>query len=144
MYIRRLSAEGADNIDRSKKASSIVNLILPEVIRKETFTSQLIFLFFFKKKKIESFPSDILHETELKIIEVIKQSTNINLRLLDIFTKIWNALSAANETTELNSVFNGLINAEWGTQSIVGICSAINEMELSSKQLEQCIKYMIK
>lgn len=118
-----LSAEGADNIDRSKKASSIVNLILPE---------------------IESFPSDILHETELKIIEVIKQSTNINLRLLDIFTKIWNALSAANETTELNSVFNGLINAEWGTQSIVGICSAINEMELSSKQLEQCIKYMIK
>lgn len=51
LYIRRLSAEGADNIDRSKKASSIVNLILPEVIRKETFTSQLIFLFFFKKKK---------------------------------------------------------------------------------------------
>jgi hypothetical protein len=85
-----------------------------------------------------------LHAAGLKIIEVIKQSKQVHLRLLDIFTKTWNALSAANEITELNDLFDGLINANWNIQSVVGICSAINEMELSDKQLEQCIKHMTK
>ncbi|KAG1308712.1 hypothetical protein G6F64_005845 [Rhizopus arrhizus] len=121
--IEWLSVDSTDDIERSKQASSIVNLILPE---------------------IESLPSELLHAAGLKIIEVIKQSKQVHLRLLDIFTKTWNALSAANEITELNDLFDGLINANWNIQSVVGICSAINEMELSDKQLEQCIKHMTK
>ncbi|EIE91575.1 hypothetical protein RO3G_16286 [Rhizopus delemar RA 99-880] len=123
LLLRSILVDNTDDIERSKQASSIVNLVLPE---------------------IESLPSELLYAAGLKIIEVIKQSKQVHLRLLDIFTKIWNALSAANEITELNDLFDGLINANWNIQSVVGICSAINEMELSDKQLEQCIKYMTK
>ncbi|ORE11485.1 hypothetical protein BCV72DRAFT_197412, partial [Rhizopus microsporus var. microsporus] len=123
LLIRSILIDHRDIIDKSGLSSSVVNLILPE---------------------IELFPSNILHETALTIINLIDQSDTIHSKLLDIFTKIWNALSAANELTELNDVFEKLISADWGNQSIVGVCSAMNEMELSNKQMEQCINYMIR
>ncbi|KAG1213086.1 hypothetical protein G6F68_002062 [Rhizopus microsporus] len=121
--IEWLSSDNRDIIDKSGLSSSVVNLVLPE---------------------IELFPSNTLYETALTIINLGDQSDTIHSKLLDIFTKIWNALSAANEQIELNDVFEKLISANWGNQSIVGVCSAMNEMELSNKQLEQCIDYMIR
>lgn len=138
LSVNRLSSDHRDIIDKSGLSSSVVNLILPEVRSKDVMLLLLITL------KIELFPSNILHETALTIINPIDQSDTIHSKLLDIFTKIWNALSAANEQTELNDVFEKLISANWGNQSIVGVCSAMNEMELSNKQLEQCINYMIR
>jgi Fanconi anemia group I protein len=86
----------------------------------------------------------MLKEAGIAIANIISENRPVQLRILDILSKIWNVLSATDEENEINDIFNSLMDAEWNNQVVVGIASALNEMELSSAQLERVVKYMTK
>jgi hypothetical protein len=86
----------------------------------------------------------MLRSTGKLITDILGESKPIQLRLLDVFSKIWNVLAAAEEMCELSDLFDHLLEANWHNQCIVGIASSLNEMELSKSELEIVLKYMIK
>ncbi|KAI8076646.1 uncharacterized protein B0P05DRAFT_579765 [Gilbertella persicaria] len=118
----KLSDEERESPEKSKQASLVVNLILPE---------------------IESLPTWILRDAARTITHAIQQK-KVQLRLLDIFVKIWNILAAAEKVIELSDLFDRLLEAEWHDYLVVGMASALNDMELSNPQLEAVLRYMIK
>ncbi|KAG2232755.1 hypothetical protein INT48_001109 [Thamnidium elegans] len=121
--IEWLSIEDKENADKSKQASHVVNLVLPE---------------------IELLPTDMLRNAGISITKIIDENEAVQLRILDIFSKVWNVLSAADELNHLSDIFDHLMQANWNNQIVVGISSALNEMELSNSQLETIIKHMIR
>ncbi|GAA5807873.1 hypothetical protein MFLAVUS_001253 [Mucor flavus] len=121
--IEWLSTEDKENTHKSKQASHVVNLVLPE---------------------IELLPTDMLRDAGISITKIIDENETVQLRILDIFSKLWNVLSAAGELNHLSDIFDHLIQANWNNQIVVGISSALNEMELSNSQLENIIKHMIR
>lgn len=86
----------------------------------------------------------MLKDAGLHIINIINKGEPVQLRILDIFSKIWNVLSANNELNDLSDIFDELLEASWSNQVVVGISSALNEMELSNSQLEVVVKHMTK
>lgn len=78
------------------------------------------------------------------ITDILAETKPIQLRLLDIFSKIWNVLTAAEEMSELSDLFDNFLEANWHNQCIVGVASMLNDMELSKSELEIVLKYMIK
>lgn len=84
----------------------------------------------------------MLKEAAMDITAIINENKPVQLRILDIFSKIWNVLSATDELNELSDIFHCLLESEWNPQLIVGISSALNEMELSASQLEIVVKHM--
>lgn len=86
----------------------------------------------------------MLKEAGLYIVNTINKGEPVQLRILDIFSKIWNVLSANNELNDLSDIFDELLEASWSNQIVVGISSALNEMELSNSQLEVVVKHMTK
>lgn len=78
----------------------------------------------------------------MDITEIMNENKPVQLRILDLFSKIWNVLSATDELNDLSDIFQSLLEAEWNHQLIVGISSALNEMELTSPQLEIIVKHM--
>lgn len=86
----------------------------------------------------------MLSQISTIIIEAIKENKSIHLRSLDIFSKTWNLLVAADELSECANIFDDLLRAEWNHQVVVGIVSALNDMELSKNQTEAALKVLIK
>lgn len=84
----------------------------------------------------------MLKEAGMTITEIIKENKPVQLRILDIFSKVWNVISATDELNDLSDIFQSLLEAEWNNQLVVGISSALNEMELSDSQLETVAKHM--
>lgn len=84
----------------------------------------------------------MLKEAGMTITEIIKENKPVQLRILDIFSKVWNVISATDELNDLSDIFQSLLEAEWNNQLVVGISSALNEMELSDSQLETVVKHM--
>ncbi|KAI9477713.1 MAG: FANCI solenoid 4-domain-containing protein [Benjaminiella poitrasii] len=121
--IQWLSTEDKEKPEKTKQASAIVNLILPE---------------------IELLSTPMLQTAGKMITDIIHECSTIQLRLLDILIKIWNVLVAAGEYNELSDIFDSLFEAKWHPQLIVGIASALNDMELSNSQLETALKHMTK
>ncbi|KAG2213869.1 hypothetical protein INT47_001138 [Mucor saturninus] len=116
-----LSNEEREKLEKSKQASSVVNLILPE---------------------IDLLPRNMLKEAAMDITGIMNENKPVQLRILDLFSKIWNVLSATDQLNDLSDIFQSLLEAEWNHQLIVGISSALNEMELTSPQLEIIVKHM--
>ncbi|KAI8988264.1 FANCI solenoid 2-domain-containing protein [Mycotypha africana] len=121
--IEWLGNEENDTSQKTKQASSIVNLLLPE---------------------IELLSPSYLGKAANMIVDIVKANRPIQLRLLDIFTKIWNVLSTIDEVSTLNNIFDDLLEAKWYRQLAVGMASALNDMELSDNQLQLVVKYMIR
>lgn len=86
----------------------------------------------------------MLRDAGISITKIIDENETVQLRILDIFSKVWNVLSAADELNHMSDIFDHLIQANWNNQIVVGISSALNEMELSNSQLENVIKHMIR
>lgn len=86
----------------------------------------------------------MLREIGITITEIIDENSPVQLRILDIFSKVWNVLAAADELNHLSDIFDHLLEARWNNQVAVGISSASNEIELSNSQLEIIIKHMIR
>ncbi|OBZ87914.1 Fanconi anemia group I [Choanephora cucurbitarum] len=121
--IEWLSVEDKDIQEKSKQASLVVNLIQPE---------------------IENLPTIMLSDLAKMITDMIAETSPIQLRMLDIFSKIWNVLAAADKFSELGEIFDGLLEAKWHNSIVVGMSSALNDMELSKNQLEAVLNYMLK
>ncbi|KAI8371281.1 FANCI solenoid 4-domain-containing protein [Choanephora cucurbitarum] len=113
--IEWLSVEDKDIPEKSKQASLVVNLIQPE---------------------IENLPTIMLNDLAKMMTDRIAETKPIQLRMLDIFSKIWNVLAAADKFSELGEIFDGLLEAKWHNSIVVGMSSALNDMELSKNQLE--------
>lgn len=94
--------------------------------------------------KVELLPADLLQEAGIMITNTIDENKPVQLRILDILAKIWNVLGATDKEDALTEIFDSLLDAEWNNQLVVGIASALNEMELSNQRLERVVKYMAK
>ncbi|KAI9362820.1 FANCI solenoid 1-domain-containing protein [Pilaira anomala] len=123
ILLLRAMFQDKEKLEKSKQASHVVNLILPE---------------------IELLASDMLREIGITITEIIDENSPVQLRILDIFSKVWNVLAAADELNHLSDIFDHLLEARWNNQVAVGISSASNEIELSNSQLETIIRHMIR
>lgn len=86
----------------------------------------------------------MLNQLATMTVDAIKENRAIHLRSLDVFSKTWNLLVAAEEHVECSNLFDDLLNADWNYQIVVGIVSALNDMELSKSQLEAVLKVLIK
>ncbi|CEP15833.1 hypothetical protein [Parasitella parasitica] len=73
-----------------------------------------------------------------------QQDKPIQLRLLDILSKIWNVLVASDQVNEADDIFRDLMEAKWHNQLVVGMASTLNDIELTNKQLEAALNCMIK
>ncbi|KAI7907432.1 FANCI solenoid 2-domain-containing protein [Cokeromyces recurvatus] len=122
LLLRAIILEDKDKLEKAKQASSVVNLISPE---------------------IELLSVSMLKAACKMIIDTINQNKPIQLRLLDILTKIWNVLTAANEYNAISDLFDNLFEGKWHSQIIVSMSSALNDMELSNHQLEIALKQML-
>lgn len=76
--------------------------------------------------------------------DIIKEEKPIQLRLLDVLSKIWNVLVAADQADEADDIFQDLMEAKWHHQLVVGMASTLNDIELTNKQLETALTCMIK
>ncbi|KAI8989516.1 FANCI solenoid 4-domain-containing protein [Pilobolus umbonatus] len=102
--------------------SNVVNLILSE---------------------IELLQVSMLHELGVYITSIIHQKKVIHIRLLDVLSKVWNALYSKEKGSELEEILNGLLEADWQHQTAISIASVLNDMELSKSHLERTVRYMI-
>ncbi|GAN03661.1 Fanconi anemia group I protein [Mucor ambiguus] len=121
--IQWLSKEEKHVPEKPKQASSAVNLILPQ---------------------IELFPIELLRVAGKLVTDIIKEGNPIQLRLLDVLSKIWNILVAADQVDEADDIFQDLMQAKWHHQLVVGMASTLNDIELTNKQLETALICMIK
>ncbi|KAL9554015.1 hypothetical protein MBANPS3_002999 [Mucor bainieri] len=121
--IQWLSKEEKHVPEKSKQASSVVNLILPQ---------------------IEMFPVELLRAAGKLVTDIIKEEKPIQLRLLDVLSKIWNVFVAADQVDEADDIFQDLLQAKWHHQLVVGMASTLNDIELTNKQLETALNCMIK
>lgn len=94
--------------------------------------------------QFELFPTEFLRTAGNLVTDIIKQDNPIQLRLLDILSKIWNVLVAADEVDEADDIFKNLMEAKWNHQLVVGMASTLNDIELTNKQLELALTCMIK
>lgn len=78
------------------------------------------------------------------ITSIIDKKEPVQLRILDIFSKVWNVLSAAEELDALSDLYDSLLEVSWSNQVVVGISSALNEMELPNVWLESVVKHLTK
>lgn len=78
------------------------------------------------------------------IASIIDKKEPVQPRILDIFSKVWNVLSAAEELDALSDLYDSLLEASWSNQVVVGIASALNEMELPNAWLESVVKHLTK
>ncbi|KAI9263424.1 FANCI solenoid 4-domain-containing protein [Phascolomyces articulosus] len=110
-----------DSESGAKQATQLFNVLLPQVDMLDTNT---------------------LYGFAIEITCFIQHQVQIQSRLFELFSKIWNVLSATN--SQANDIIDKLLIASWHPASAISIASVFNEMELSTVQLQKVCKRMVK
>ncbi|KAI8331312.1 FANCI solenoid 4-domain-containing protein [Chlamydoabsidia padenii] len=105
-----------------KLATTLINLISPEV---------------------EVLSPSMLEETAQMITQLIENNIPIQPRVFEILSKMYNLLVALEATDRTDGILDKICESTWHPQSSVGLVSCLNEMELTSSQLNQVIKRML-
>ncbi|KAI9499698.1 FANCI solenoid 4-domain-containing protein [Zychaea mexicana] len=115
----RLSKD-TDTTSSAKQAANVFNLLLPEV---------------------DTLESNMLSRFAYDIISFVEKQVQVQPRLFELLSKIWNVLSTTD--AQADGVIEQLSKSDWNPQSAISIASAFNEMELSPIQLDKVCKRMI-
>ncbi|ORZ10530.1 FANCI solenoid 4-domain-containing protein [Absidia repens] len=107
---------------KNKLANASMNLILPE---------------------IEILAPSMLEEIADRVLHFIESNVPVQPRVFEILSKAYNLLSALEANDRAIEILNKLCESNWHPQSAIGLTHCINEMELSTPQLNQVIKRML-
>ena len=86
--------------------------------------------------------STTLYDFAVEITSFVQSQVQVQPRLFELFSKIWNVLSATDH--QADDIIDRLLTATWHQESAISIASVFNEMELSSLQLNKMCKRIIK
>ncbi|CAO3580777.1 unnamed protein product [Absidia cylindrospora] len=107
---------------KNKLANATMNLILPE---------------------IQVLSPSMLEEIADRILHYIETNVPVQPRVFEILSKAYNLLSTLEANDKSIEILDKLCESNWHPQSAIGLTHCINEMELSTPQLNQVIKRML-
>ncbi|KAF7730861.1 hypothetical protein EC973_001379 [Apophysomyces ossiformis] len=123
-HFLRLSADERNNSTTDMKlASSLVSLLLPE---------------------IETLPEDVIYETGLQIINIVKEHRPVQPVLFELAPKLWNTLSLINAKERVLDLNEQILSLKWYPNVAVSLASVFNEIELTVRQMEPVVKRMLR
>ncbi|KAI8886800.1 hypothetical protein K501DRAFT_176834, partial [Backusella circina FSU 941] len=108
--------------DKSKQATNIITMLLPE---------------------IELFPSNLLYNSGTLIISTMKNQNLVQTQVFDLLSKIWNLIIMEKDTTLSTDILQELINTDWNNHLAAALISSIKDMEFTNSQLEAIVRHLI-
>lgn len=93
---------------------------------------------------MESLSKEYLSDVANQILGCLEDGKELQSRVFEILSKIWNLLVAAQKTEYTGAIFQKIKTSQWSPQSALGIAAGINDMELAGQQLEQITRKLIR